>query len=290
MSSVLALGTAQFGFDYGIANQGGRVSHDEVKAIIALAKSGGIDVIDTAIAYGESETSLGAIGVDSFKVITKLPAIPDEVTEVSCWVKDQIQASLKRLNVKSIYGVLLHRSQQLTDIKGTELSKVLKQLKVDGVVQKIGVSIYSPNELQSIMTVCEIDIVQAPFNILDQRLLTSGWLKKLHGLGVEVHTRSAFLQGLLLMPKASIPQKFMRWMSIFDQWHDWLKENDISAIQACIGFVQNFTQITKVVVGVETAFQLDELIMAAKHKKNVVWPRISCSDENLINPSNWNKF
>jgi aryl-alcohol dehydrogenase-like predicted oxidoreductase len=248
----------------------------------------GVDALDTAIAYGESEASLGAVGVNVFKVITKLPAIPDEVTDVSDWVNDQIQGSLKRLNVKSLYAVLLHRSQELVGIKGAELSKALKQLKVGGVVQKVGVSIYSPNELESVMTVCDIDIVQAPFNILDQRLFTSGWLQKLHDLGIEVHVRSAFLQGLLLMPSSSIPEKFKRWAPIFDRWHDWLKENDVSAVDACIGFVQNFPQISKIVVGVESALQLEELIMATKQRKNSLWPNISCADENLINPSNWN--
>jgi aryl-alcohol dehydrogenase-like predicted oxidoreductase len=286
----LALGTAQFGLDYGIANQSGRISHDEAKAIIALAKSRGIDMLDTAIAYGESEASLGAVGVDGFKVITKLPAIPDEVIDVSCWANNQIEASLKRLNVKSIYGVLLHRSQELADIKGAQLSKALQQLKVSGVAQKIGVSIYSPNELETVMTVCEIDIVQAPFNIIDQRLFTSGWLEKLHDLGVEVHVRSAFLQGLLLMPEASLPEKFGRWISVFEQWYEWLEKSDVPATQACISFVQNFPQISKIVVGVESALQLKEIIKATNTQENIAWPNISCADDNLINPSNWNQL
>ena len=284
----LALGTAQFGFNYGIANQSGQVSYEKAKAIITLAKSGDIDMLDTAIAYGESEALLGIVGINDFKVITKLPAIPDEVTDVFYWVSNQIESSLKRLNVKSLYGVLLHRSQQLTGIRGYELSQALKQLKVGGRVQKIGVSIYSPNELERVMPVCEIDIVQAPFNIIDQRLLISGWLEKLHDLGIEIHVRSVFLQGLLLMPKASIPEKFKYWMPIFDKWHDFLDENHISGTRACVTFVQNFTQISKVIVGVESALQLEELIKAAGRNKDIVLPNISCADENLINPSNWN--
>ena len=265
----LALGTAQFGFNYGIANQSGQVSYEKAKAIITLAKSGDIDMLDTAIAYGESEALLGIVGINDFKVITKLPAIPDEVTDVFYWVSNQIESSLKRLNVKSLYGVLLHRSQQLTGIRGYELSQALKQLKVGGRVQKIGVSIYSPNELERVMPVCEIDIVQAPFSI-------------------EIHVRSVFLQGLLLMPKASIPEKFKYWMPIFDKWHDFLDENHISGTRACVTFVQNFTQISKVIVGVESALQLEELIKAAGRNKDIVLPNISCADENLINPSNWN--
>ena len=284
----LALGTAQFGFDYGVTNQTGRISSNEAKAIIGLAKISGIDILDTAIAYGESESSLGAAGVEDFKVITKLPAIPDEVFNVYFWVNNQILASMKRLNIKSLHGLLLHRPEQLNSSKGPELSESLRQLQTDGVVQKIGVSIYSPNELEKIIGLYDIDIVQAPFNIIDQRLLTSGWLRKLNDLGIEIHVRSVFLQGVLLLPKELIHYKFRRWMSIFDQWHDWLKENDILATHACIGFVQNFPEISKVVIGIENTIQLEELIVATNQKKNTLWPKISCSDEGLINPSNWN--
>lgn len=283
----LALGTAQFGLNYGIANQVGKVCHKEAKSIIDLAKSTGIDMLDTAIAYGESEVSLGAVGVDGFKVITKLPAIPDDVVDVSYWVNNQIEASLKRLNIKSLYAVLLHRSEQLINTKGDELSKALKQLKVDGLAQKIGVSIYSPFELKSLMTSCQIDIVQAPFNIIDQRLLTSGWLQKLHDAGVEIHTRSAFLQGLLLMPTQSIPLKFKRWNYLWERWQDWHKNNNFLAMEACLNFALSFSEINRVVVGVDNSNQLHELIRASKVSNINLPSNMACTDDDLVNPSNW---
>lgn len=284
----LALGTVQFGLPYGIANQRGQVSREDVKGIVALARLSGIDTLDTAIAYGESEACLGDVGLDGFKVITKLPAMPDNVVGVGHWVHDQMQASLQRLNVKSVYAVLLHRSQQLLGPKGKDLYQTLGQLKAEGVVQKVGVSIYAPSELDSLMNVCPIDLVQAPFNLIDQRLQSSGWLQKLHDTGVEVHTRSAFLQGLLLMPATAIPEKFKHWLPLFNTWHDWLLDNNTSASQVCIEFVQAHPQIAKVVVGVESIQQLNQLIQAAKEPPNTVWPNIKCSDEHLINPSNWN--
>ena len=284
----LALGTVQFGLPYGIANQSGQVSRDVAKEIIALARLSGIDTLDTAIAYGESEACLGDVGLNGFKVITKLPAMPDNVADVSNWVHDQMQASLQRLNVKSVYAVLLHRSQQLLGPKGKDLYQTLGQLKAEGVVQKVGVSIYAPSELDSLLDVCPIDLVQAPFNLIDQRLQSSGWLQKLHDAGVEVNTRSAFLQGLLLMPVTAIPEQFKPWQPLFNTWHNWLLDNNISAAQACIGFVQTHPQIDKIVVGVESIQQLKQLIQAATEPANTVWPNINCSDKHLINPSNWN--
>jgi aryl-alcohol dehydrogenase-like predicted oxidoreductase len=283
----LALGTVQFGLPYGIANQSGQVSREDAKGIISLAQISGIDTLDTAIAYGDSEACLGDVGLDGFKVITKLPVMPDNVADVSNWVHDQINASFQRLNVTSVYAILLHRSQQLLDPKGKVLYQTLAQLKAEGIVQKIGVSIYAPSELDSLMDLYPIDLVQAPFNLIDQRLKTSGWLQKLHSARVEVHTRSAFLQGLLLMQATTIPEKFRYWLPLFSRWQSWLLDNNISAAQACIGFVQAFPQIAKVVVGVESIKQLEQLIQAANEQPNIVWPNINCSDEDLINPSNW---
>ncbi len=286
----LALGTVQFGLPYGISNQSGQVSREDAKAILALSRASGIDTLDTAIAYGDSEACLGEVGTEGFNIITKLPAIPENVADVGCWVRDQVQASLQRLGVQTVYGLLMHRSQQLVGPEGKAVVQALEHLKAEGVVQKIGVSIYSPTELDTVPQACQIDLVQAPFNLIDQRLNTSGWLQKLHDAGVEVHTRSTFLQGLLLMPRAAIPAKFQPWSELWNTWHDWLATHPVSAAKACIGFVQAFPQIDRVVVGVESVQQLVQLVEAAKKPLDAGLPDMSSTDESLINPSSWNSL
>lgn len=288
MSSRLAIGTAQFGLSYGIANQSGQVSNDGAKGIISFARLSGIDTLDTAIAYGKSESNLGDVGLDGFKVITKLPLLPENIIDINHWVRDQMLASLRRLNLTSVYGVLIHDSKQLLEPKGKDVYQILGKLKAEGIVQKIGMSIYAPSELDNLMNVYQIDLVQAPYSLIDQRLESSGWMQKLHDFGVELHTRSAFLQGLLLMPVATIPKKFKHWLPLFNNWHNWLRDNNISAVQACIGFVQSRSQISKIVVGVETIQQLEQLIQAETGSQNTEYPNINCFDEGLINPSNWN--
>lgn len=287
----LALGTVQFGLPYGIANQSGQVSRKDAKAILTLARSSGIDTLDTAIAYGDSEACLGEVGTEGFRIITKLPAIPENVADVGRWVHDQMQASLQRLGVQTVYGLLLHRSQQLLGPEGKSVVQALEHLKAEGVVQKIGVSIYSPSELDTVTQACAIDLVQASFSMIDQRLNNTGWLQKLHDTGVEVHARSVFLQGLLLMPRTAIPGKYQPWSRLWETWHDWLGKHNISAAQACIGFVQACPQIDRVVVGVESVQQLGQLVdEAAKNSLDVELPDISSTDESLINPSNWNSL
>lgn len=283
----LALGTVQFGLPYGIANSAGQVSRSEAKAMLQLALANGIGTLDTAIAYGDSEKCLGEVGTQGFKVVTKLPAIPDNCADVSSWVQQQVRASLLRLGVAKVYGLLLHRSEQLLGSKGAALYQALQALKDNGQVKKVGVSIYSPSELEVLMPRYRFDLVQAPFNLVDQRLCSSGWMQRLKDADVEIHTRSAFLQGLLLMMQADIPQKFSPWADLWQIWHRWLSDNNVSAVQACLAFPLSFPEIDRVVVGADSQSQLVQIVNAANSLPKNTLPDLQCEDENLINPALW---
>ena len=285
----LALGTVQFGLPYGIANQSGQVSREEATQILSLARGSGIDTLDTAIAYGDSEACLGEVGNNGFKVVTKLPDMPDGVADIGVWVDQQIHDSFRRLKVDSVYGLLLHRSPQLLGVRGRPMVQALERLKAEGVVRKIGVSIYNPQELDAVTHACAIDLVQAPLNLIDRRLLTSGWLRRLHDQGVEIHARSAFLQGLLLLPRAAIPAKFERWAHIWDAWHESLTRYNLTATAACLQFPMSLPEVDRVVVGVDSAAQLRELIAITQSPVALQdWTAMVCEDENLINPAQWN--
>jgi aryl-alcohol dehydrogenase-like predicted oxidoreductase len=283
--SRLALGTVQFGLPYGIANQSGQVARPEARAMLQLAATKGIDLLDTAIAYGASETCLGEVGIQGFKLVTKLPALPDGCPSASDWVKEQVSASLARLGVSAVYGLLLHRPQQLLGTGGQELYQALQELKESGRAQKVGVSIYDPSELEVIAKSFRLDLVQAPFNLVDRRLHSTGWLQRLKGLGTEVHTRSVFLQGLLLMPTP--PTKFASWNYLWHRWQKWLKENQLNAVEACLAFPLAFPEIDRVIVGLDSVNQLTEIIGAANSALQLDWPDLQCEEENLINPSRW---
>ena len=190
--SKLALGTVQLGMNYGVSNKIGKVSFREAAKIIEAATKSNIQALDTAISYGSSEEVLGKIGVSSFDIITKLPPLPDNCENISVWVENHIEASINRLNIDSLYCIMLHKSDDLIGTKGDELLSALTFAKSRNLVHKIGISIYNPSELDKILDLSSIDLVQAPLNLIDRRLITSGWLQKLHTRGIEVHTRSAF--------------------------------------------------------------------------------------------------
>lgn len=285
----IALGTVQFGLDYGVANNAGRVSFEEAKKILGLAKKHGIDTLDTAIAYGDSEATLGRLGVRDCEIITKLPAMPDGYANVASWVEDQVAGSLDRLDVANLYGVLLHRPDQLLGERGVELYGALQQLKQRKFTQKIGVSIYGPAELQ-LLSQMSFDVVQAPLNILDRSLVESGWAKRLRQQGTELHVRSTFLQGLLLMSPERRPEKFFRWAPLWSEWERWLESSGIPPLQACLGYVLGVAEVDKVVIGVDSAHHLQQILDASKRRLDSLpaWP--DNIDEDLINPALWNQL
>jgi aryl-alcohol dehydrogenase-like predicted oxidoreductase len=284
----LALGTVQFGLDYGIANAQGQVAPAEVASILALAQQMGIRTLDTAINYGQSESVLGQCGIAEWQVVTKLPALPEAVGDVTAWVQTHMRQSLARLGVASVHAVLLHRPQDLLGAQGRALLSGLKDLQLQGLAAKMGVSVYSPEELEVFFDLHRFDIVQAPFSILDQRLQTSGWLAKLHAMGVEVHTRSAFLQGLLLMQPTQRSQKFQRWQAVWQCWEDWLASQGMTALQACLRYPLSEPAIDKVVIGVDSAMHLQQILDAAigTMPPPPNWPLPL--DLELLLPSLWN--
>ncbi len=286
----LALGTVQFGLNYGVANTSGQVSSEVARDILQHAHQSGIDTLDTAIAYGESESVLGKIGVQPWKVVTKLPAVPDGCTDVTQWVQAQVEGSLERMGIHSLHGLLLHRPGQLLEGIGAELIAALQSLKANGLASKIGISVYGPAELDALYGRYTFDLVQAPLNILDRSLVDSGWAQRLKNDGVEVHTRSAFLQGLLLMPKEKRHAKFERWQDIWSVWDQWLAEIGLSPLQACLRFANPLDCIDRVIVGVDKLAQLEEIIAAAEGMLPSLPQFKTLQDNRLVNPASWDRL
>jgi aryl-alcohol dehydrogenase-like predicted oxidoreductase len=285
--SKIALGTVQFGLSYGVANVEGQLSSENVLAILSLAKQAGIDTLDTAIAYGESEACLGQVGVHDWRVVSKLPPLPGGCANVEAWVDESLTGSLQRLGMARLYGLLLHRSADLLGADGEELFCALLRAKESDQVRKIGVSVYDPKELQIVTSRFEIDLVQAPYNVFDRRIQESGWLGRLRQSAIEVHVRSVFLQGLLLMPKIRRPEAFARWEHLFARWDNWLRETNTSALSSCLHFSLSQPEIDRVIVGVDSTNHLKEILTAAQERSLLPPALLTCEDTQLINPSNW---
>ncbi|MFV1976133.1 MAG: aldo/keto reductase [Candidatus Scalindua sp.] len=290
----LGLGTAQFGANYGISNEMGQTKPDEVSKILSRACSAGIQVLDTAALYGDSEHVLGKELKNEynnqFSIITKTVNLDRDKTieEASEIVVDAFNSSLKKLNQKTIYGLLVHNAQDLLQAGGEIFYSKLKNLKEQGLVKKIGVSVYSPEEVSQILKRYQIDLVQGPLNVLDQRMMSSGMLAELSSRKIEFHARSIFLQGLLLMDPITINKYFSDIRGTIKKFQNRAQQHGLTALEAALSFVLGIREVGVAICGVNSLTQLEEIIAAEKKVTEFRdFSEYAVNDLNIIDPSRW---
>ena len=278
--SKLVLGTAQFGMDYGISNKTGQVSLEEARKILNLAKEHHIDTLDTASSYGDSEKILGNIGVKDFHVITKTASLQFDVKNVL----KLFHQSLRSLNTNNIKALLIHNIDDIKNKQFDALYTELDKLKQDKLINKIGFSTYTPDQVDFLLENFDFDLIQVPFNVFDTRLVDGFQLQALKSKGLEIHARSVFLQGLLLDFK-HLSGYFSTWKNEFDAYQKIIKDIDFSLLEYALNFVLNTKEIDRVLVGVNSEKQLKEIIESV-NKQNVL-DSYPIHDTNLLNPSLW---
>lgn len=287
----LALGTVQFGLAYGVANATGQLSAADAAQTLAIARDAGIGMLDTAAAYGDAEAQLGDLGVDGFEIVTKLPAVPADVADVSAWTERTVRHSLMLLRQPRLYAVLLHRAGDALGARGAAIGAVLRQLQDEGVVRGIGVSVYEPAELEPIAGMFPLQVVQAPFNPFDQRITRSGWAARIREAGGELHVRSVFLQGVLLQPAVKRHGGFRQWSAAFDAYDAWLAASGGDPVAACLAHALDEPAIDRVVVGVDGPRHLADIVRAASVRPALVEAAsLATDDARLLHPSRWSEF
>ena len=283
----IAIGTANFGMQYGVANSQGKLSKNSVAEILGLAKSLGVTCLDTANAYGESQKVLGEFGVRDWRVVSKISSIPRDCEDVRSFVRAEIDLILTSLNLSEFDTVLVHNPKDLMGNVSEIVYEELQKAKSRGQVEKIGVSIYDPSDLESITSQFQLDVVQAPINVFDNRLQDSGWLDRLASMGVEVHARSVFLQGVLLSAIAQNNDFFKPWKTTFEKWNRFAESSGTSAMMNCIKHVNSYDKVTFAVVGVDSAQNLSEVFDAFSARPQRINEDIFGVDSQLINPARW---
>lgn len=283
------LGTVQWGLPYGVYNPHGMTSPQTVKLILNEARNCGVEVLDTASVYGSAEAVLGANSIQRFKVVTKTPVFTTpHVTEFDVnQLRVTFENSLTLLSCKKVYGLLIHHAENLLVPGGDKLLTAMRQLKDHGLVEKIGVSVYDGMQIDCLLKQFKPDLIQLPLNVLDQRMLASGHLALLKNEGVEIHVRSVFLQGLLLMPLKQIPVFFEPIRPLLTRWHHAAHEQGLTVNQAAIAFVKNIPYVDNVLVGLVSLEQFrachDDFLLG----KDFDATGLACHDPAFINPSFW---
>ena len=291
----LALGGAQFGLEYGVTNRSGQVSPAALKAILAGARNRGIDMIDTASQYGNSEAAIGAAMGEAggMKLITKSASLAMAGGEHHAvqLLNDGFAASLSNLGVSRIDGFLFHRASDLTGEFGPQLWNAARAFKEAGFVSKIGVSVYDGEEISRILERVTPDIVQLPYNLLDQRLRLNESLSRLHDAGVEVHARSAYLQGVLLGDPKSLPAFLAGLGDQIAAFHEAMQELGETVQAGLLACVMQRPEIARIVAGVTSIGELDALADAAEAGARLAathdFSGWAMDAPDLLNPALW---
>ncbi|MBI3899066.1 MAG: aldo/keto reductase [Gammaproteobacteria bacterium] len=289
----LGLGTVQFGLDYGVSNAGGRVPEAEVEKILATAGRAEISVLDTANLYGDSEAVLGrTIPPDQhFRVVTKtLQFRTARLTDHDAHaLRVGFEQSLTRLGAEQVYGLLVHHADDLLVDGGEALHAEMLRLRASGQVAKIGVSVYDTRQLDDVLERYPVDLVQLPLNVCDRRFISGGHLAALQRAGVEVHARSAFLQGLLLMDDAKIHRYFDPYRDRLRAYFRALADAGLSRLQGALAFVASVPEVDIALVGVTSQVELVQIVdaLAQPLPDYTFFDEFTIADEGLINPSRW---
>ena len=291
MTTKIGLGTVQFGLDYGVSNPRGRVAEQEVRRILRTAWDSGVRFLDTAAAYGTSEEVLGrAIEPDCrFQIVTKVPKITPEhgPGEAAPFIRRTFEQSLRRLRADSVYSLMFHHADDLLSEVGDEAYTTLQAFKRDGLIKKIGVSAYTQPQLEAVLKRFKCDLVQVPVSVLDQRLVQSGCLADLQRQGIEIHARSVFLQGLLLMNPDELKSHFAPVRPLLHEFHAEAKRLGVTPLKLALTYISGIDMISQMIVGVTREEELREILDTLREPVSTDFDRFAVSDEAMINPALW---
>ncbi len=289
LTKKIALGTAQFGLQYGIANRIGKIAKKEVFAILEFAHKQGMDTLDTAYSYGESEEIIGEFTSQSnksFNIISKMPKLGNEDASA---VDRYCLETLKRLKQTKIYGYLIHNFDDL--LTHRDLWDKLESLKEKGLVCKIGISIYRIEELEYLLNNnIHFDILQVPYNIFDQRF--ENYFSVLRKSNIEMYVRSVFLQGLFFLERNKIIKKFPSAKNMIEKLRRISANYKVPIHSLCLCFVLLHPFVEKIIIGVDSMNQLKQNIDSMEfldRTKNIyeLLKSLKFHNEEVILPYHW---
>ncbi|MCG2578881.1 aldo/keto reductase [Dechloromonas sp. XY25] len=292
----LGLGTVQFGLDYGITNTAGQPPLEAVRSILGHAIRHGVHTLDTAALYGDSESVLGQAlpRPHPFSIVSKTLPLDTALSEQRAIsvISAGIDRSLQRLGEPRLSGLLVHRPDDLLGPMGDALFEALNTLRSQGLVKKIGVSVYTPQEALTLLRRYPIEIVQLPLNPLDQRHLREGSVHELAHAGVEIHVRSAFLQGLLLAPSRPLPSGLEGLAPAMAAWQSLLATEQLTPLQASLAFLRGIPAVSVTVCGATSLTEWQEIVAAydsAPALPTELFKKLPILDDKLIDPRFWPK-
>ena len=271
---MFVLGTAQIGMEYGIANRTRTPDLEMVVDIVRTAWEGGISYFDTAQAYGASEELLGnalrIVGINKkAKVITKISPNLEKATTTT--LIESVRSSIDKLKVDGLFGLMLHRGSWLKDWE-SRYSPAFNEMKKEGLIKNTGVSVYEPVHVEQALDNPKIDMLQAPFNVFDQRAYKLGWFDKAKGLNKLFFVRSIYLQGLLLLSPEDIPYNMKFVTPALASYRKICQISNFNAKELALAFISSKIGNAYIVFGAEKKEQIKETLSLFNKVKKVAIP------------------
>jgi aryl-alcohol dehydrogenase-like predicted oxidoreductase len=295
----IGLGTAQLGLDYGVANVSGRPTSAESHRIMACAVDAGIGLLDTARAYGSSEAVIGDFvesrGLASqLRVVSKLGSRKDGRFRAAEFL-EELRSSLASTRVRRMHAWLVHDVHDAVR-DPREFAAAAEQAKAEGLARFVGASVYTAADLEAVMEAVAVDVVQVPLSLLDQRLLRDGSLDAIRRAGVEVHARSLFLQGALLMSPESLPESLAGLSQAVARVRSAAARCALTPYELSLAFAHETRQVDYWIVGSEQVSQVRELISGAARAGDFAglaagldYADLAANAEPLIDPRTWSR-
>ena len=281
----IAIGSANFGMEYGFKNSKGKLTQNIVNKILNTAYKNNIHIIDTAQAYGESKQVIGNFLKQNkekkFKIVTKITGSNNVI--------DCLDESFKRFETDKLYGILFHNFKYYKD--NPKSYDILNEYKKNHRCEKIGFSLYYPEELEFLLdNNVEFDLIQIAYSLFDQRF--EKYFPLLHERNIEIHVRSAFLQGLFFINPDRLGEYFDKVKKKLLLIHKLSKETGLSIASICINFALLNPNVDKVVIGVDSLNNLKENVNVLKDyeivKKHIKFLRtLNINDTNILFPHFW---
>ena len=275
------IGVTQFGLNYGLLNQYNPNKKKKLKQVINFSKKKGINSIYTSKYYGNANKFLATENLKNFTIYIKFKS-QDLLKNFFLRELDKIKKKLK----KNDLILMLDRFENLTNRERLKIYNILIDLKKDKKINRFGYSIYSFKNLKKICYRFKPHILQCPYNVIDRRLEEKNLLQFSKINKIEIHVRSIFLQGLLILHYSKHPRKFTKWKKIFKKFDNQIQHYKISNLEGCLNFIEKNKYIKKILLGVDNIDQLKE-ICSFKYNGKIKFPKIYIKDERLINPSKW---
>lgn len=288
----LVIGTANFGARYGFSSKTSLLNNQDIESVLDFARRNSIKELDTAFVYEGALSSLKEHNLGEFKINSKVKILPNLEQNIKAQIKREVFFTLEQFSKKEINILHIHNPEILLTTAKDSIIECLSELKSQGYIKKIGVSIYSPKILDSLLVGFSPDVIQAPFNIFDQRIVNTGWAATLLQKKIEIHVRSIFLQGVLLKSEEELPNFFKNWNYVFSRWWSFLEQSSFSPLEVTMAQIKEQCWVSKIVVGVDSLMQLEEIAYASKKVQDLSLetPAFEIKDERLLDPSKWSSL